>query len=1220
MSLHRKLKVSFRRTLSSGKFARRRSNSVGLDRSQAIENRRWLKVEHLEERRLLASDLLAFEQQPHFFGNATLLSAAADPSPGEIAWDPVKNEEHNRAVAERVKDNPNYRVDELGNVLAINPFTIPLPESGDKDESGSGDDNQGPGRLNPFPADQTFLLHSLPGATKTVYLDFNGHTTTQSSWTQYNGGNNIVTTAFNFEGDANSFTNNELFRIQRIWERVAEDFLPFHVNVTTEEPPLHALVRSGGGDTQWGVRVVIGPDNWFGGAGGVAFLNSFNWNSDTPCFVFSNALGNSEKSIAEAISHEVGHTLGLNHDGQGSNAYYTGHGSGATGWAPIMGVGYNRELVQWSRGEYPNPTNTEDDLQLITTLNGFTYRTDDHGNNVATATPLLMDGTSGTAEGIIERNTDIDFFSFTTTGGNVTMNINPFYRSPNLDILAKLYNSSGTEIASSNPVTTLNASFNTSLSAGTYFVSVQGTGKAAAGSDHGYSNYGSLGFYSIVANIPQQPATLTATLAGGNLTISDTAGVVNQMVVTSIAGNLVITDANEKFASAPAGGVLSNGDRTLTIPAASVTGTVTIALGGGNDTLDIGNWGGASASGLTVDGQTGVDTVNFTSDFIPGSNRSLQVTAENINIDAGTQIDVAGTGSITLTTDSLSIGSSAFVSSSGNSVTIAPQTAGREINLGTKLAGQLGMSASELNAISASSLVIGNAASGRLTVSNNISLDAVNVELRSGGDVLLSGGTVSASSASVLMAPGSAPFGVKPKSSGTDVSANSLNFASNLILEINGPTPDSGYDRLNVAGTVNLTGVNLNIAGSFPGITGNEVFTIVSANNIIGTFNGLPSDAPVVVHGQTFYITYSGNSVQLAPAANFSSISQTYVYHAGSSFAVGGITPALDTQKSLAKAGAAPVTLSLNNLLNSSRGINGIVMDFEGLPVASLSASDFQFQVSPTGSFVEADHPPGLWQTAPALPTVSVLPGTLDRVVLEWPNNAIANRWLRITVLANENTGLEGAETYYIGHLLGETTGADAGGLYSVSFADITPIRAEVGQTVGPGSIYDIDKNGGVTFADISAMRGNVGSQLRNITIPPAGSGIPQSAPSSSGSTSFGSSVYSDDESLAAPAIDLGASALKSASPSTFGLMSAETALSSFFAGQASLIDRLPLWTNTSGSLASTIPQELDSNQRGSRFLEGSSSERQSESDSSLEESNLSLSSVDAFFEQLGTE
>jgi hypothetical protein len=43
---------------------------------------------------------------------------------------------------------------------------------------------------------------------------------------------------------------------------------------------------------------------------------------------------------------QVGHNGGLNHDGTSTTGYYTGHGSGVTGWAPIMGVGYYQNLVQ----------------------------------------------------------------------------------------------------------------------------------------------------------------------------------------------------------------------------------------------------------------------------------------------------------------------------------------------------------------------------------------------------------------------------------------------------------------------------------------------------------------------------------------------------------------------------------------------------------------------------------------------------------------------------------------------------------------------------------------------------------------------------------------------------------------------------------------------------------------------------------------------------------
>ncbi len=45
-----------------------------------------------------------------------------------------------------------------------------------------------------------------------------------------------------------------------------------------------------------------------------------------------------EFSVSGISSHEVGHALGLEHDGGSpGGAYYEGHGSGETRWTTIMG-------------------------------------------------------------------------------------------------------------------------------------------------------------------------------------------------------------------------------------------------------------------------------------------------------------------------------------------------------------------------------------------------------------------------------------------------------------------------------------------------------------------------------------------------------------------------------------------------------------------------------------------------------------------------------------------------------------------------------------------------------------------------------------------------------------------------------------------------------------------------------------------------------------------
>jgi len=82
-------------------------------------------------------------------------------------------------------------------------------------------------------------------------------------------------------------------------------------------------------------------------------------------------------------------------------------------------------------------------------------------------------------------------------------------------------------------------------------------------------------------------STLSATLNGGDLVVTDVVGNVNNLTVGVQGANLVITDASEQFGSIPLAGTLSNGDKTLTIPLASLTGTITFNLAGGDDTLTI---------------------------------------------------------------------------------------------------------------------------------------------------------------------------------------------------------------------------------------------------------------------------------------------------------------------------------------------------------------------------------------------------------------------------------------------------------------------------------------------------------------------------------------------------------------------------------------------------------------------------------------------------------
>lgn len=213
-------------------------------------------------------------------------------------------------------------------------------------------------------------------------------------------------------------------------------------------------------------------------------------------------------------------------------------------------------------------------------------------------------------------------------------------------------------------------------------------------------------------------------------------------------------------------------------------------------------------------------------------------------------------------------------------------------------------------------------------------------------------------------------------------------------------------------------------------------------------------------------------------------ITATHIIHSNWT----GAGSPIDSSKSLAQEGLGLGTLSFSNLLNSSDGITGVLIDIKNLdnPTA-LNLQDFRFQWSPQGSFSELLNPPISWQDASNPTEISVSPhpseSNTSRVLIRWNSSQIVNRWLRLTIEATNNTGLYARQTYYLGQLLGETTGAD-GSSFTVSFADITPIRQVVGSQVDASNTVDINKDGIVSFADITAMRSNVGTVLTRITVP----------------------------------------------------------------------------------------------------------------------------------------
>ena len=309
------------------------------------------------------------------------------------------------------------------------------------------------------PLNQTFNLHSNPNAKRIIYLDFDGHIITGTAWNKMSSIDPINAAPYDRDGSP-GFSNAELTNIQEIWQKVSEDYAPFDVDVTTELKSEEQIRRTDSNDEYYGTRALVTRRNSMicANCAGVAYPGAYNNIGAThddymPALVFFDALG-SNKSVAEAISHEVGHNLNLYHDGNSHSEYYDGHGSGETGWAPIMGVGYYRNLVQWSRGEYYDANNKEDDFQIIQKF-GLPLIADDHDglNSNASQLTSVVNGeiTTGSSQGIVGTRTDIDAFKFSSGTGNISIAINPVADAPNLDIKAELYNANNQLVASSNP-------------------------------------------------------------------------------------------------------------------------------------------------------------------------------------------------------------------------------------------------------------------------------------------------------------------------------------------------------------------------------------------------------------------------------------------------------------------------------------------------------------------------------------------------------------------------------------------------------------------------------------------------------------------------------------------------------------------------------------------------------------------------------------------------
>jgi len=147
--------------------------------------------------------------------------------------------------------------------------------------------------------------------------------------------------------------------------------------------------------------------------------------------------------------------------------------------------------------------------------------------------------------------------------------------------------------------------------------------------------------------------------------------------------------------------------------------------------------------------------------------------------------------------------------------------------------------------------------SGTLLVNGSQPASAVSVL---SGATLGGSGTVGAvRTTGSMLHPGNAPGILNVQGNVT------LDPSSTFVVALNGPTPGTGYDQLNVSGAVDLNSSTLNASLGFSPST--QTFTIIrSTAPIVGTFQGLPQGAILTISGQRFTISYhagGGDNVAL---------------------------------------------------------------------------------------------------------------------------------------------------------------------------------------------------------------------------------------------------------------------------------------------------------------------------------------------------------------------
>jgi hypothetical protein len=460
----------------------------------------------------------------HFFGNGAPQSSAELPA-GELresigslpASAQLRALQWLQSIEFSAQDVSYMRVDPQGSIYYADTYMTDKSARADSAAASS---------MTGITAKNVFKLHSQPGAANTIFVDFDGATISGKAWNKQVRASSLQAKPYDTDGNPKSFSASEVSSMAEIWERIAEDFAPFDVDVTTEDPQQY------GQNVAWVLVTDSDPRGKqplpSAKAGSTTYMNVFGYtHSDyySPALIYHNNLG-SAGSIAEASSHSLGHIMGLSHDTS------MGTGKGNVSWAPIMGVNHTNQVTQWSKGDYQGAVNKQDDIGIL--VGALSLRRDDHDDSrFDSGTPLVTDRQGRITsihpgidpnhhkaenKGLIEDQDDIDVFVFNAGKGMVDITVTPAWqayqqdtnRGANLDVHVALFDASGKKVAESDPSDETSSRLRKQVAPGRYKLEVRGVGNTASA----YPSYGSIGQYYIAGSVPTaggKSATLAKT-------------------------------------------------------------------------------------------------------------------------------------------------------------------------------------------------------------------------------------------------------------------------------------------------------------------------------------------------------------------------------------------------------------------------------------------------------------------------------------------------------------------------------------------------------------------------------------------------------------------------------------------------------------------------------------------------------------------------------------